>query len=318
MNFLNYILANHWAIDGRVGRAALDFLDRRAHGVRNAAEEVRRIVAGRDHARAGSDDDETVWRPPTMQEVARPWDGELFYAGAEDRRRGYRVVGGVAVVPLEGVLSRYASIINDQSQPRGTGSMAVGHSVRAAMADPEVAAVVLSIDSPGGTVSGTEELGVEIARSEKPVVAFAAYMCCSGAYWIASQADLIYTARTAAVGNIGVYQVVEDSSAAYDEQGLKVHIVKAGRYKAIGVPGAAVTQEQLDTLQEEVDAIYTEFVRTVARGRAAAGLTESAVVTLADGRSWVGEAAVQLRLADAIGTLEDAIAAARRLAAQPG
>lgn len=317
MNFLNYILANHWAIDGRVGRAALAFLERRAGGARTAPEEVRRIVAERDHARAEAGDGED-WRPLTAQEIARPWDGELFYADGADRRRGYRVEGGVAVVPVEGVLSRYASIINDQSQPRGTGSMAVGQSVRAAMADPQVAAVVLSIDSPGGTVAGTEELAVEIARAGKPVVAYAAYLCCSGAYWLASQADLIVAARTAAVGNIGVYQVVEDSSRAADEMGLTVHIVKAGKYKAIGVPGTAVTREQLDTLQEEVDAIYTEFVRSVARGRAAAGLTESAVVKLADGRSWVGEAAVQLRLADAVGTQEEAIAAARRLAAQPG
>lgn len=317
MSFLDYIMANHWAIDPRKGRAMLGVVQRHASGVKLERHVIDAIVSGRDAARlpesggaVAMEDEGGARRRVSAMEMSRPWDGALLHRPVADKDKGYFVQDGAAVVPIEGVLCRYASMINDSSQPRGTSSEAVVRSIAAADSDPGTCGIVLEIDSPGGTVAGIEEMCLAVARAKKPVVAHIAYMACSAAYWLASQARLIVTAETALVGNIGVYTVLDDSSAMAAMEGIKVHVVKAGRYKAIGVDGAPVTEEQLESVQAEINGVYKSFVSAVARGRMKAGhaaMNESVMEKLADGRAHGGIDAVQLNLADKVGTLEDAI-----------
>lgn len=312
MSFIDFILANHWAIDGRKGRQMLGVVQRHSMGVRLSRPEIAAIVGERDAARDGTkamDDDGYAFKPKSAMEISRPWDGALLHRPQADKEKGYFVQDGVAVVPAEGVLCRYASMINDSSQPRGTSSEAFVRSMMAADADPLASAVVMSIDSPGGTVAGIEEMCLAIARCKKPVAAHLAYMACSAAYWLASQAKLIIAAETSLVGNIGVYTVLDDTSAAAAMEGVKVHVVKAGRYKAIGVDGAVVTDEQLGAVQDEINGVYRSFVSAVARGRK---MSEAAIEAVADGRAHGGKDAVALRLADRVGTLEDAITAVKK------
>lgn len=324
MSFIDYIMANHWAVDGRKGRQMLAVAQRHHVGVRLSRPEIAAIVSERDAVRGTNieqkldatgaavamDDDYGVSRPRSAMEISRPWDGALMHRPTAEKDRGYFIQDGpgggrVAVVPVEGVLCRYASMINDSSQPRGTSSEAVVRSLAAADADPGCSAIVMSIDSPGGTVAGIEEMCNAVNKCKKQVVAHVAYMACSAAYWLASQAGAIVAAETALVGNIGVYTVLEDSSAQAAMDGVKVHVVKAGRYKAIGVDGAAVTEEQLSAVQDEINGVYKSFVAAVSRGRK---MPESVMEKLADGRAHGGRDAVSLRLADKVGTLEDAIA----------
>lgn len=330
MSFIDYIMTNHWAVDGRKGRAMLDAMLRRGMGVRLSRPEIEQVVAAgraeRVDRRSGDipappklgeeapgavaydDDGGRAYRPPSAMEISRPWDGALMHRAREDRDKGYfnqDGPGGMAsVVPVEGVLCRYASMINDSSMPRGTSSEAVTRSLAAADADPLSKGIVLEIDSPGGTVAGIEEMCLAVTRCKKPVIAHVAYMACSAAYWLASQANAIVAAETALVGNIGVYTVLDDTSAQAAMDGVKVHVVKAGRYKAIGVDGAVVTEEQLAAVQDEINGVYASFVSAVARGRK---MPEGAIEKVADGRAHGGKDAVALRLADRVGTLEDAI-----------
>lgn len=290
---IDYILANHWALSRSVVDNGIALVTRHAKGERASAEDVAQIMAARDSAR------EEAY-------ASRPWDGVLGQAAQEDRNQGYSIVRDTAIVPVEGVLSRWASYINGASQPRGTSSQAVVNSLKAAAADPRAKAIVMEIDSPGGTVGGTEEMAdaVRAAAALKPVVAWAAYLCCSGAYWVASQANSIVATKTALVGNIGTYQILYDTSAQAAMDGVKVLVVKRGEFKAIGVDGAPITDAQQKVVQQEIDATYAVFVKEAAAGRR---MSETKMLALADGRAHTGQDAKDLKLADAVGGLDEAI-----------
>ena len=310
---INYILANQWAVSLDVLRNGIGLIERHAAGIRATGDEVAAVIAHRERIR-GMDDEGGAERRLSMQEVSRPWDGALLVQNEEDQQRGYYVNSGIAIVPMEGVFSRYASLVNGASSPRGTSMQAMVNSLKSAGNNGNVKAIVLEIDSPGGTVAGTEEVAALVASgggSGKPVVAWAAYLMCSAAYWIGSQAEAIVANETALVGNIGVYTVLEDTSVQAAAEGRKVHVVKAGAHKAIGVDGAPVTESQLAVVQDEITGVYRTFVRHAARGR---GMSESAMMDLADGRAHSGQAAVLLNLADQVGTLTDAVALAAAMA----
>lgn len=135
----------------------------------------------------------------------------------------------------------------------------------------DVQAVLLAIDSPGGTVSGTPELAARVAAISKAkyVYAFTDGQMCSAAYWIASQADAIYATPSARIGSIGVLLPMIDDTEAFKQAGLKVDLFAAGKYKSVGVPGVALTDDQRAWLQSDIEEIYGDFKTAVlARGRA--------------------------------------------------
>ncbi len=135
----------------------------------------------------------------------------------------------------------------------------------------DVQAVLLAIDSPGGTVNGTPELAALVAgvSKRKYVHAFSDGQMCSAAYWIASQADAIYATPSARVGSIGVLLPMLDESEAFKQAGVKVEPFAAGKYKSVGVPGLSLTDEQRAWLQADIDEIYGDFKTAVlTRGRA--------------------------------------------------
>lgn len=279
---LAFVLDQKWAMDGEYLRKCAGLL--RAHSLGKVvdASEVRAVVRDRDAARAGAG------------------------LGGGSGDRGYWIDSrGVAIVPIEGVLCRRASLVSDISLPAGMAADQVVSAVSGAASDSAAKSVVLSFDSPGGTVAGTEEMvdAVRGAKARKPVVAWVASRMASGAYWIGSQADSIVCGRMASAGSIGVYQVVEDSSKAYSATGVVVHVLRAGEFKGIGVEGAAVTPAQLAVLQAEVAAIYELFIDDVSKGR---GLSRAQALQLADGRSHVGHEAVALGLVDEVGPLDRA------------
>jgi len=141
--------------------------------------------------------------------------------------------------------------------------------VQTAAEDEEVDALLLTFDSPGGQVMGTPEAARAVldARAIKPVVAYADGLCDSAAYWIASQADVIYATSSADVGCIGCYMALIDSSRSFENEGYHVNLFKSGKYKGMGYPGTTLTDEQRQMLQEDVDRIATEFKAAVRAGR---------------------------------------------------
>lgn len=217
-----------------------------------------------------------------------------------------RQEGSVAVLPLRGVIANRMNMMSDISG--GTSSEGFGRMFDAALADETVKAIVLDVDSPGGVVSGTDELSgrIHAARGRKPIVAHVNATAASAAYWIATAADEMVLAPSAEVGSIGVYGVHDDLSAALEKMGVKKTIISAGEFKAEGNPFGPLSEEAVAHRQERVNAYHDQFVRAVARNR---GVSLSAVREgFGKGRMVMAQAAIAAGMADSIATLDETIA----------
>ena len=206
---------------------------------------------------------------------------------------------GVASLDVAGTLMKHTSSMSD-----GTSTVLMRRAIRQAASNPAVKAIVLRIDSPGGTVAGTRELAEEIAAAaaKKPVHANIEDLGASAAYWVASQATKIWANATALVGSIGTYGVLYDASEMARREGLKVHVVRAGAFKGMGTLGTEITEEQLADYQRVVNELNAFFVAAVAKGR---GMDEAAVASIADGRVHVGEKAREIGLIDGVRQYDD-------------
>lgn len=207
--------------------------------------------------------------------------------------------GSLAVVRIEGVLVRSMPAIFSWLEVTATETPAIEHALSAALDDDQVQTIVLHVDSPGGESAGIADLAdlVFEARSKKRVVSVVESLCASGAYWLASQADELVAAKDALVGSIGAFDVWEDSSAAAEREGYRVHVVRSGEHKGMGVPGAPITDAQLAATQELVDGVAAIFVSAVARGR---GIAKSEVRDAATGQLWLAGSARARGLIDRI------------------
>lgn len=179
----------------------------------------------------------------------------------------YKVENGIATLGIYGPIFGKANMMTQLS---GATSMeAFRKDFQTAVADPQVEAIVLDIDSPGGSSEMIAEAGDEIfaARDIKPVHAIANSMAGSAAYWLGSQATKLHMTPSGSVGSIGAYTVHKDQSKADDQQGTKYTFVSAGRYKTEGNPHEPLSKEGRDYRQEVINEVYGDFLNVVARGR---------------------------------------------------
>ena len=214
--------------------------------------------------------------------------------------------GGVAVLPVYGVMSQRMNMMAESSG--GTSTEQLAAELRQLVLDPQVGAIVLDVDSPGGSVYGLDELASEIrsARSRKPIVAVANSLMASAAYYISSAANEVIVTPGGEVGSIGVRAMHVDQSAAEEMAGLKVTQVTAGKYKGEGSEHFPLTEEALAHLEADVARYYEMFLSAVAAGR---GVTVEAVRNgFGEGRVVGAREAVRLGMADKVGTLQDTIA----------
>ncbi len=225
--------------------------------------------------------------------------GEPF----NNQPHGYDIVKGVAVVPIDGVIAKKMNLLTQISG--GASTELIGRDIQAALNDRDVHSVILNIDSPGGTVDGTADLGEIIynARGDKPIIAFADGLMASAAYWIGSAADQIYASNdTAIIGSIGVVSTHVDYSGQLKDRGVKVTEIYAGKYKRIASEYGPLTKEGKQSMQDHVDYLYSVFVGTVAKYR---GVDEKTVLNdMADGRLFIGQQAVDAGLVDGVATLD--------------
>ena len=211
--------------------------------------------------------------------------------------------GKVAVIPIHGTLVRRTSGIEAES---GLASYTgIAEQLDAAMASPEIAAILLDIDSPGGESGGVFDLvdRIRAASEVKPVWAVANDMAFSAAYALASAATRVFVARTGGVGSIGVIAMHVDQSVKDAQDGVRYTAVFAGERKNDLNPHEPISNEAHAVLKAEVDRIYDLFVETVARHR---GLDADAVRATEAGL-FFGPDAVATGLADAVGSLDDAL-----------
>jgi len=220
--------------------------------------------------------------------------------------KGYEIQRGVAIIPVEGVIAKRMSLMTRISG--GVSTSYLQNDFRQALEDPAVKAIVLHIDSPGGAVDGTQELANYIfqSRGTKPVVALADGLMASAAYWIGAAADQIYiTSDTTQVGSIGVVATHVDVSRAEEQMGIKTTEITAGRFKRIASQYAPLSQEGRATIQDHVDTIYSVFLSDVAKFRG--GTPEEVHERMADGRIFIGRAAIDAGLVDGVSTLSELI-----------
>jgi signal peptide peptidase SppA len=221
------------------------------------------------------------------------------------RRPLERRVSSVAVLPLFGTIFPRANMMTDVSG--ATSAERFGAAFSNLLKDPEVGAIVLDVDSPGGQVNGIEELSAKIfqARGKKPIVAVANHTMASAAYWIGTAADEVVVTPSADIGSIGVFAVHQDVSAALDQNGIKVSIISEGKYKTEGNPYQPLTEEARSAIQTRVRESYDAFVASVARNR---GVSPAIVRNgFGEGRVVGAAQAVKEGMADRVGTLEETI-----------
>lgn len=231
---------------------------------------------------------------------------EIEAVKAAARKPDVRAGGGaVAVLPLFGSIFPRANLMTEMSG--ATSAERFATLFRSALADPDVASIVIDVDSPGGAVSGVPELADLIfgARGQKPVVAVANHLAASAAYWVATAADELVVTPSGEVGSIGVFAAHEDWSRAYDQAGVTVNLVSAGKYKTEANPYEPLGEEARAAIQGRVNDYYGMFTQAVARQRG---------VKVGDVRDGFGEGrvvgareAVRLGMADRIGTLDETI-----------
>jgi protease-4 len=210
----------------------------------------------------------------------------------------------VAVVYAEGVIGL---------QGPGLGavdSQAVLAYIEQAEANRRVKAIVVAINSPGGTMVPAAEMYRAMREAEKPVVAVMGDVAASGGYLIACGADKIVAHPASITGSIGVYGELINAADLLDKLGIEGIIIRSGDSKATGNWFEHPTEEQLAIEQAIVDELYDLFVQAVAEGR---GMDEAQVRALADGRPYTGQQAFELGLVDELGVLEDAIREAGRM-----
>ena len=209
----------------------------------------------------------------------------------------YEVADGRAYIPITGVIMKSVPAAIRWLGMPATSTLEASAAIEAAERDHDVKEIVFVIDSPGGTVAGVQALSDQIKHTTKPTAAAISDMAASAAYWLASQTDHIEANATAQIGSIGVYSVMVDSSQAYEDAGIRVHVVRSGSHKGSGVEGSPITQEDISEEQRMIDQLSHMFAATVARGR---GLTPAQVSELATGQVWLAGDALKLGLIDSI------------------
>jgi capsid assembly protease len=234
---------------------------------------------------------------------------------ARDARRQASVSnsgGGIAVLPLYGIVTQRGNMVDDVSGPGTASTQQFSNMLRAALQDETVSQILIDIDSPGGSVYGVAELADEIvnARSHKPIVAIANSLAASAAYWIGCSASEFYVTPGGEVGSIGVWQAHQDYSKAMDDAGVKTTLISAGKFKVEGNPYAPLDEEAQGFMQSRVDDYYAAFTKAVAKGR---GVPISQVRDgMGQGRVLGADAALASSMVDGIATFDDVVKKMRR------
>ncbi len=212
----------------------------------------------------------------------------------------------VAVIYLEGT-------IVSGKDPREVGAERLARLLRKAREDAKVKAVVLRINSPGGSATAADiiEREVRLFRKRKPLVVSMGTVAASGGYWVAAPADEIWVEPNTITGSIGVFGLFFNLQQLAGEHGVRREVVRTGPFADFQSLFRAKSPEELDRMRQLVDRVYDGFLQRVAQGR---GMQRDRVEALAQGRIWSGRQALALGLADHEGGLREAIASAARRA----
>jgi protease-4 len=241
------------------------------------------------------------------------------------------IVGGIGLSFIDAVMgggkagasaSRVALIevsgaISDEGASGALGGSTQGardviESLDEARLDPTVKAVVIRVNSPGGSASASQEMYQAVKRVGKPVVCSMGDLAASGGYYVAAACDTIYANGSTLTGSIGVISQFLNYQGLFKKLGLDEATIKSGRFKDAGNPARPLTPAERQLFQAMIMNVYEQFVSDVAQGRKKK-LTLAQVRKLADGRVYTGKQAFDNKLIDKLGGLHEAVREAARL-----
>lgn len=237
--------------------------------------------------------------------------GVAFRSGGERNKADAVKKNKIAVIYVDGVIMGGRGQSNFLSESGGTDNLI--KLLHQARDDKSVAAVVLRINSPGGSATASQEVGEELKKMRnkgKVVVTSMGDMAASGGYWLAACTDKIYANPSTLTGSIGVYMPYANWEELYKKIGINQEKIKSGPHKDIMSPERQMTAEERAIIQAMVDDMYNQFVNIVAEGR---HLDAAVVRQIADGRVYTGNQAKQLGLIDEFGNMYDAIDGAKEM-----
>ena len=211
------------------------------------------------------------------------------------------------------VLYAEGEIVDGEGGPTEVGGDRIAKEMRKIREDDDVKAVVLRVNSPGGSATAAEVIGREVMLTgkKKPVIVSMGNLAASGGYWISMGSNRIFAEPNTITGSIGVFGMLFNAEKLAANNGLTWDVVKTARFADINTVSRPKNPQELANIQRIVDRIYDRFITKVADSRK---LPKNKVQEIAQGRVWSGTAAKQLGLVDEIGGLEDAVAEAAKQA----
>lgn len=240
----------------------------------------------------------------------------MAFKGSNTSAKGAGSGEQIAVIHIEGTIM--------SSAPGGFGATGVAAAdqivsqLKEVRENPNIKAVILKLNTGGGTVVGSDEIGREVERvrkSGKKVVAAMGEMAASGGYWIACKTDKIVANPGTFTGSIGVIMQLTKMKELYNKLGIEVNSFKTGPYKDMGSSNKDISPEEREIFQSLVNDSYQDFIKVVADGRK---MDQARVRQLADGRIYTGKQAKDLGLVDELGDFTDAVKVTAKLAGIQG
>ena len=240
---------------------------------------------------------------PTLPQIALGDYAPLAVA----KERSFSASQTIAVVYAEG------DIVDGEGGDGMIGGDALARELRRVRADSKVKAVVLRVNSPGGSAIASEQIQRELSliQQRKPIVVSMGAVAASGGYWISTAAARVFAQPNTITGSIGVFALVPNIKALANRNGVTFDTVKTGRYADLFSLARPRSEAELAVLQRGTDAVYAAFIDRVATARR---LTPDSVRSIAEGRVWSGDDAMRIGLVDSIGGLDAALKSAASLA----
>ncbi|WP_449418314.1 signal peptide peptidase SppA [Phormidium nigroviride] len=248
----------------------------------------------------GIDRENKSFKQITLKNYTKIGENKTQNARADDKKQ-------IAVIYAEG------DIVDGEGSPTQVGGDRIAKELRELRENENVKAVVLRVNSPGGSATASEVIGREVVltRKKKPVIVSMGNLAASGGYWISMNANRIFAEPNTITGSIGVFGLLVNVQKLANNNGISWDTVKTGRYADAETISRPKTPQELANIQRVVDRIYDRFTKKVAESRK---LPLTKVQEIAQGRVWSGSAAKQLGLVDEIGGIENAIQAAAKQA----
>ena len=292
-DYINNISEHLAKVDGDTAQLALDYgLVDDLKTREEVKDELIQLV--------GQDTDGNTFNQIQLDEYLEVIRPELIQTDPDRSRVGIIVARGM---------------ILDGTQPAGKiGGDTLSDVIRKARLDDTVSAIVLRIDSPGGSALASETIRREIETTRqagKPVIASMSSVAASGGYWISSAADEIWASPTTITGSIGIFGAFATLEKSFDSLGIHSDGVGTTKLADAFDPARPLNREVADSMQQVIENNYRRFIQLVAEGR---NMEPEEVEKIAQGRVWAGKTAGELGLVDKFGNLQDAVQSAAELA----